>query len=110
QERALIIVLDGSVQVRLTVPHLGEALVAQFPARSVFGELSFFHAAPHSATVLCVEPARLLRLQRRKFEGLKAVNNLVALTLAANAAEILAERLQQMDLWLAQRLAESEDQ
>lgn len=110
QERALIIVLDGNVQIRLAVPHVGDELVAELPAGSVFGEVSFFHAAPHSATVQCVEPARLLRLQRSKFDELKAANNVTALTLAANAAEILAERLQQVDRWIAQRLTEVQDQ
>src|SRR6187402_394656 len=81
EERTLMIVLDGAVQVRLTVPHVGETVVAELPAQSVFGEVSFFHAAPHSATVFCVESARLLRLQYSKFEQLKSENNRLAFVL-----------------------------
>lgn len=81
EERALVIVLDGAVQVRLAVPHVGEAVVSELPARCVFGEVSFFHATPHSATVFCVESARLLRLQYSKFEQLKSGNNRLALVL-----------------------------
>jgi CRP-like cAMP-binding protein len=110
QDRALMIVLDGDVQVRLSVPHVGDELVMELPAGSVFGEVSFFHAAPHSATVQCVKPARLLRLQRSKFDKLKAADNWMALVLAANAAELLAQRLQQVDRWIGQRLTEIQDQ
>jgi CRP-like cAMP-binding protein len=108
-DRALVFVLDGSVEVRIAVPHVGNEVVATLPAGSVFGEVSFFHAAPHSATVACVESARLMRLERSKFDELKAADSLLALALAANAAELLGERLQQIDDWLAQRLTEIQD-
>lgn len=109
EERALMIVLDGSVHVRLTVPPVGEAVVAELPAQSVFGEVSFFHAAPHCATVFCVESARLLRLQYSKFEHLKSENNRLAFILGVNAAEVLAQRIQHIDASLTERLTQMQD-
>ena len=101
EERALYILLDGTVEVDVASPRAGERQLAQLEAGSVFGESSFFHASPHSATVKALTDARLLRLDRAKFNELLQKDNIAALRLAANAAKILAAKLQQADRCIA---------
>jgi CRP/FNR family transcriptional regulator, cyclic AMP receptor protein len=108
-EQTLFFLLDGSAQVILHVPHVGDELVAELPPKSVFGEVSFFHAAPHTATVRCVSPARLLRLRRERFEELRIDNNQMVLKIGCNAASILAERIQQTNAWVAEQLTSLQD-
>jgi CRP-like cAMP-binding protein len=104
-EPALYVVLTGAVDIVLDVPSGEDALVASVEPQGVFGETSFFHPAPHSATVRCREPTTLLRLPRQEFERLLAENSLSAYRIGAKAAQILAARLQATDRWVAQLLA-----
>lgn len=101
EERALYILLEGAAEVDIASPRGGERQLAQLSAGSVFGESSFFHAAPHTATVRALTDARLLRLDRDKFNELLQQNNVAALRVAANSAKILAARLQQSDRFIA---------
>jgi CRP-like cAMP-binding protein len=109
EEQTLFFLLTGEAQVVLHVPHVGEEVVAEVVAPNVVGEVSFFHAAPHTATVKCVTPARLLRLRRAKFDQLRFENNRMALKIGCNAATLLAERLQQTDAWVAAQMQSIED-
>lgn len=97
EERALYILLDGTVEVDVASPRAGERQIAQLEKGSVFGESSFFHASPHSATVRALTDARLLRLDREQFNALLQKDNIAALRVAANAAKILAAKLQEAD-------------
>jgi CRP/FNR family transcriptional regulator, cyclic AMP receptor protein len=107
-EPALYVVLSGAVSIVLDVPGGEDTFVATVEPQGVFGETSFFHPAPHSATVRCREQTTLLRLQRQEFERLLAANSLPAYRLGAKAAQILAARLQATDHWLAQLLTEEQ--
>ena len=109
EEQTLFILLDGSAEVLLDVPHVGDETIAELPAPSTFGEVSFFHPAPHTATVKCVAASRLLRLRRAKFEQLRFENNRTALKIGCNAAAVLAERLQTTDAWIAEQMQSAED-
>lgn len=100
-ERALYILLEGTVEVDVASPRAGERQLAQLEKGSVFGESSFFHASPHSATVKALTDARLLRLERAKFDELLQKDNIAALRVAANSAKILASKLQQADRCIA---------
>ncbi len=100
-ERALYILLEGTVEIDVASPRAGERQLAQLEKGSVFGESSFFHASPHSATVKALSDARLLRLDRDQFNALLQKDNLAALRVAANSAKILAAKLQQADLCIA---------
>jgi CRP-like cAMP-binding protein len=101
EERALYILLDGTVEVDISSARSGARQLEQLKAGSVFGESSFFHAAPHTATVRALTDARLLRLDRDRFNELLRKDNLSALRVAANSAKILAARLQQADRFIA---------
>jgi CRP-like cAMP-binding protein len=100
-ERALYILIEGTVEIDVSSPRAGERQLAQLEKGSVFGESSFFHASPHSATVKALTDARLLRLDRDQFNALLQQDNVAALRVAANAAKILAARLQEADRCIA---------
>ncbi|HEX5104258.1 MAG TPA: cyclic nucleotide-binding domain-containing protein [Pirellulaceae bacterium] len=101
EERALYILLEGTVEVDVASPRAGERQLAQLEQGSVFGESSFFHASPHSATVKALTDAKLLRLDREQFNELLKKDNVAALRVAANAAKILAAKLQEADRCIA---------
>ena len=92
------------MEIDLDVPKLGERVLAQLDSSSVFGEMSFFHPAPHAATAKCLTAARIMRLPRAQFDALAAENPHLALRITTNAAEILAARLHQTDEWIAETL------
>jgi CRP/FNR family transcriptional regulator, cyclic AMP receptor protein len=104
ESRALYLLLDGTVEIDLDVPKLGERILAQLESGCVFGEMSFFHAAPHSATARCLTAARIVRLPRAQFDALASENPHLALRVTTNAAEILAARLHHTDEWIADTL------
>jgi CRP/FNR family cyclic AMP-dependent transcriptional regulator len=110
QERALYVLLSGTAEVDLEPPRAGERVVAELAPGSVFGESSFFHASPHSATVKARTDVRLLRLNRDRFDGLLASSDLAALRIAANAASILATRLQRADRFIVELLEEIQNE
>src|SRR5580765_7595127 len=82
QERALYVVLEGVAEVDLEPSRAGERLVAELTPGSVFGESSFFHASPHSATIKARTNARLLKLNRKPFDQLLQRRNIAALRIA----------------------------
>ena len=65
-----------------------------------FGEMSFFHAAPHSADVIALTDVQLLRLGRKDYDTLISASNPIALKLAMNSLEQLADRLRRTDEWI----------
>jgi CRP/FNR family transcriptional regulator, cyclic AMP receptor protein len=102
--RNLYLLLEGTVEIDLSVPKLGERVLARLESGSVFGEMSFFHPAPHAATAKCLTDARMMRLPRAHFDALAARNPRLAFRVTTNAAEILASRLQHTDEWIAEHL------
>jgi len=109
-ERALYVLLEGTAEVDLESARAGERVVAELAAGSVFGESSFFHAREHSATVKARTDVRLLRLNRQPFDNLLQSGNAAALRIAANAATILAARLQAADQFIVNLLEQIRDE
>jgi CRP/FNR family cyclic AMP-dependent transcriptional regulator len=109
-ERALYVLLEGTAEVDLETARAGERVVAELPPGSVFGESSFFHARVHSATVKARANVRLLRLNRQPFDNLLQSGNPAALRIAANAAAILAARLQAADQFIVELLEQIQDE
>lgn len=107
-ERALYILLDGTVEIELSVPFVKDVVLDQLSAINIFGESSFFHAQPHSVTVRAVTEATVARLERTAYDQLLDSNHLAACRMGANAAEILAAKLQQTDSWIADLLQAEE--
>ena len=108
QDPALYLITGGGVQIVLPVPGGEEAVIATLGPKSVFGESSFFHPAPHSATARTTSPTTLLKLSHAEYLRLLQTGSLPAYRLAAKAAEILAARLQATDKWMAELLGEEE--
>ena len=97
------------MEITLEAPALEETLVARLEPKRVFGESAFFHASPHCAVARCASLARLVKLGRSEFDRLLEQKSTAALLLGANAADILAVRLQQTDHWIAQLLQQRQD-
>ena len=70
----------------------------------VFGEMSFFNPAPHSATVQATTAVELQQLSRDKFDQLLHRGSVAAYKLAFNTMGVLIERLRKMDDWIAERM------
>ena len=109
ESRSLYVVLSGTVEIALEAPLTEETVAAELGPKSVFGESTFFHPAPHSTTVRCIEAATLLRLDRSEFDRLVQQNPQVGCQLAVNAADILGARLQNTDRWVSQLLQQQQD-
>lgn len=73
--------------------------LAVLEAGSVFGEMSFFETAPHSASIRALSDVRTRRLTREGYERLQAENPAAADTIAENLVLILSQRLRRMDEW-----------
>jgi CRP-like cAMP-binding protein len=101
----LWIVLEGRCEVVLDSPNGDEAIVlAELDHGDHFGEMSFFHAAPHSANVRAKTPVKLLRITRTDYDKLVQCDSSAAFKLAYNTVESLASRLRRMDDWVAELL------
>jgi CRP-like cAMP-binding protein len=108
-DRALYAIFDGEVEVVLPSPAFEETPLVKLGPGSVFGESAFFHASPHIATVRCLAPVLGVRLAREQFERLLERSSLAAFKLAANAAALLAERLQATDRWIEEMIQKQQD-
>ena len=64
---------------------------------AIFGEMSFFNPAPHSASVRAVTNVEIMRLSRESYDVLEQSGSTAAAKIAVNTVNVLAERLQQMD-------------
>ncbi len=76
-------------------------VLATLEQYSNFGEMSFFHSAPHSASVRAQTHVRLMAIPRTRFDDLARREAAVAYKLAINTIESLAERMRRMDDWVA---------
>lgn len=104
----LWVLLEGQCEViKLTgdgKPHGDAVILAVLEPNSHFGEMSFFHSAPHSASVLAKTPVKLARIIRGDYEELIQEGCRAAYKLAYNTVQCLAERLRKMDEWVAELL------
>lgn len=103
QSQELWVLLEGSCEV---FHHLAESnaseptTLATLEPFSNFGEMSFFHPAPHSATVRAKTAVKLLSIERSKYDALCNQESSAACKLALNTVASLAERLRRMDEWV----------
>jgi CRP-like cAMP-binding protein len=90
----LWIVLDGQCEIVKESDQTGRHVVlAEVLPNQHFGEMSFFHPAPHSASVRAKTPLKLLRIGREAFDELVDGQCAAAYKLPYNAIGGLAERL-----------------
>jgi CRP-like cAMP-binding protein len=96
----LWIIVSGRCEVFILRSDRTENRLATLEPGAVFGEMSFFHPAPHSATVRAETEVEVMRLTRQKFDQLHELSPGAACKIAANTAGIIAERLRRMDKWV----------
>lgn len=97
----LWLVLEGTCEVFKPVGNHGDTLVlAVLHRHAILGEMSFFHRAPHSASVRAQTGVKLLQIKRSDYDELIQDGASVAFKLAFNVVETLAERLRRMDQWV----------
>jgi CRP-like cAMP-binding protein len=100
----LWVILNGNCQVvRLTGDRPPYPVdLADLGPQDHFGEMSFFHAAPHSASVQAITDLRVLRIERAAYDQLINNGSEAAYRLALNSSELLADRLRRMDDWVTE--------
>jgi CRP-like cAMP-binding protein len=98
------IVLKGKCRVVKKGASGEEKELSVIEPSGVFGEMSFFNPAPHSASVRALSEVEAVRLAREKYESLLREGSLAAYKLAYNTMGVLIERLRRMDDWIAQRM------
>ena len=64
---------------------------------AIFGEMSFFDPAPHSATIRAANECELMFLPLEKIETLRMTDLSAAYKLVVNAGQIMASKLRRMD-------------
>ena len=100
----LWIIVSGRCEVLKGTDGAAERSLAVLEQGAVFGEMSFFNPAPHSASVKATTEVEVMRLSRSRYDQLMERNPTAAYKVAANMASVLAERLRQMDDWTCRLL------
>lgn len=108
EERSLYFLLEGTIAIELSVPFVEQKILDELNPVSVFGESSFFHPQPHSVTARALSDATVVRLERSVYDRLLDSNSMAACRIGANAAEILAAKLQHTDGWIIDMLQAEE--
>ena len=103
RSQRLWILLEGVCEVFHTLAEQNSSepcTLATLEPFANFGEMSFFHPAPHSARVRAKTAVKLLSIERSKYDVLCQRESSAACKLALNAVGSLAERLRRMDDWV----------
>lgn len=104
----LWIIVRGECEVLKSTQNGGQHQLAVLGPCAVFGEMSFFHQAVHSASIRTLSEVEVMRLSRENYDRLLETAPSIAHKIAANTIGILAERLRLMDDWVC-RLVERPD-
>ncbi len=95
----LWVIVRGQCEVIKSKNGNSNRVLACLEPGAVFGEMSFFQSAPHSATVRAMTDVEVMRLSREKYNQLSEVCPAAAFKIAANTVVVLAERLRRMDVF-----------
>ena len=98
----LWIIVRGRCEVVKTMRKGAEQELATLDPGAVFGEMSFFNPAPHSASVRALTDVEVMRLSRERYDQLHREGSTAAYKIAVNTAKVLAERLRKMDEWICE--------
>jgi CRP/FNR family cyclic AMP-dependent transcriptional regulator len=107
ESRDLWILLEGQCEVlhhadTSTGVKQEPIVLARLEAYNHFGEMSFFHAAPHSADVRARSAVKLLQLTHAEFADMINEGVWAAFKLSHNVVQEMAERLRRMNDWVTE--------
>lgn len=100
--RYLWVIQSGTCEVRKKLSNDTEQSLAQLGPYAIFGEMSFFNPAPHSASVVAMTDVSTVRLPGREFDRLLKQGDSGAQKVVFNTLRILSDRLRLMDKWTAE--------
>jgi CRP/FNR family cyclic AMP-dependent transcriptional regulator len=95
--RGLLVLLEGSVEIRKRDRDGGDVTIAVVEAPGVLGEMNLLTDQPHSATVQALTPCKFQLLTRSQFDRLLKSESLAAYKVVAALADVIARRLGRMD-------------
>ena len=108
--RNLWVVVEGKCEVVRHIAHrnsdVESVVLATLEPYHQFGEMSFFHPAPHSADVPAQTRVKLLRISHVAYQDMIDEGIWAAYKISHSAVETLAQRLRRMDEWISQLLAD----
>lgn len=110
QTPSLWFIIEGRCQITRRTETGCQLKLAELEPFTHFGEMSFFHTAPHSADVAALTDMKLLRLSREAFDKLVAAQSPLALKLALNCVQQLANRLRSTDQWITELVCKENHQ
>ncbi|MFN0053078.1 MAG: Crp/Fnr family transcriptional regulator [Planctomycetales bacterium] len=102
--RRMWILLEGRCRVTKKCPSGAVHELSRLEPFGIFGEMSFFHPAPHSATVTAETAVETVCLSRARYDMLIRVGSFAAYKLAFNTMSVIIERMRKMDEWVAQKM------
>lgn len=95
---AFYAVLAGHVEITKKDPHGGDQVLARIGEGSVLGEMSLIGgSAQRSATATATTDVELLKLPEGRFARLLRADNVAALKIVHNLAQVMGRRLQLMN-------------
>ncbi|MCA9077454.1 MAG: cyclic nucleotide-binding domain-containing protein [Planctomycetaceae bacterium] len=107
--RSVWVILRGQCEVVRTNGHGTDQQLAVLEQGGIFGEMSFLHEAPHSATVRALSEVEAIHFTPASFEQLKQSDISASLTITSNLVLLLSDRLRRMDAWICEVVEQSED-
>lgn len=96
---SLFVLREGTCRVVKQTPNGNLQELAQLEPTTCFGEMSFFHRAPVSASVTAETDVEVLILSHETYESWVRSGSQAPQKLAWNTIGVLAERLRRMDDW-----------
>lgn len=85
---ALLVVLEGQVEVTKR-----GATLAKLEAGSVLGEMSLLDGDSRSATATALTEVKYLKISSARFDKLLSADNVAALKIVSNLAQVMSRRL-----------------
>lgn len=100
--RYLWIIQRGTCEVRKQLSNGDEQTLTELGPLSIFGEMSFFKPAPHSASVVATTDVSIVRIPWKNFDQLLKAGVSGAQKVVYNTVRIMSDRLRTMDKWSAE--------
>lgn len=95
---ALYLLLEGALEILKRDPSGEQQSLAKLTEGTAFGEMALLSGqGPRSATAVTLSDVRYLKLSGPRFLKLLAEDNLAALKVVRNLAQVMSRRLQRMD-------------